>query len=74
MNPHYPIEEPDTQKQRDEAARRERMRKFGYMQNIDGMTQILPQISSAPIPSDVLGSYTGTAAADPYPEQDADDL
>ena len=74
MNPHYPIEEPDTQKQRDEAARRERMRKFGYMQNIDGMTQILPQISSAPIPSDVLGSYTGTAAADPHPEQDADDL
>ena len=74
MNPHYPIEEPDTQKQRDEAARRERMRKFGYMQNIDGMTQILPQISSAPIPSDVLGSYTGTAAADPQPEQDADDL
>ena len=74
MYPHHPIEEPDTQKQRDEAARRERMRKFGYMQNIDGMTQILPQISSAPIPSDVLGSYTGTAAADPYPEQDADDL
>ena len=44
MYPHYPIEEPDTQERRDEAARRKRMRKFGYMQNIDGMTQILPQI------------------------------
>lgn len=26
------------------------------------------------IPSDVLGSYTGTAEDDPVPEQDADDL
>ena len=74
MYPHHPIEEPDTQERRDEAARRKRMRKFGYMQNIDGMTQILPQISSAPIPSDVLGSYTGTGADDPRPVQDADDL
>ena len=75
MDPRFPIEEPDTEKRREEEKRRrEYERKFGYMQNIDGMTQILPQISSAPIPSDVLGSYTGTAAADPYPEQDADDL
>ena len=74
MYPHHPIEEPDTQERRDEAARRKRMRKFGYMQNIDGMTQILPQISSAPIPSDVLGSYTGTAEDYEAPVQDADDL
>lgn len=74
MNPHYPIEEPDTRTRQDEADRRKRMKKFGYMENIDGLTQVLPQIGTAPIPSDVLGSYTGTAADDPMPVQDADDL
>lgn len=75
MDPRFPIEEPDTEKRREEEKRRrEYERKFGYMQNIDGLTEILPRISTSEIPSDVLGSYTGTGADDSRPVQDADDL
>lgn len=34
----------------------------------------LPNMNKGPIPSDVLGSYTGTGTSDLQPEQDADDL
>ncbi len=34
----------------------------------------LREQSRGPIPSDVLGSYTGTPASGERPEQDADDL
>ena len=75
MNQKQPFQEPDTERRRaEEKRRREYERKFGYMQNIDGITEILPQMSASGIPTDVLGSYTGTGIADPYPVQDADDL
>lgn len=35
---------------------------------------ILPTMNQEEIPSDVLGSYTGTGADGLSPEQDADDL
>ncbi len=71
----YPLEEPDTQKRKDEAERRRQYeQKFGYMENIDGITEVLPQQSGWEVPSDVLGSYTGTGMYDAFPEQDADDL
>lgn len=35
---------------------------------------IRPDYDADDIPSDVLGSYTGTAYGDPDPVQDADDL
>lgn len=35
---------------------------------------IRPAYDADEIPSDVLGSYTGTAYDDPEPVQDADDL
>ena len=34
----------------------------------------LPHMNKGSIPSDVNGSYTGTAEDDLYPVQDADDL
>lgn len=75
MERNYPLQEPDTEKRRaEEQRRREYERKFGYMQNIDGITEIIPHMSAAEIPSDVLGSYTGMGAEGLYPEQDADDL
>ena len=36
--------------------------------------EILPTMNQGSIPSDVLGSYTGTALDGLYPVQDADDL
>ncbi len=36
--------------------------------------EIMASISKESIPSDVLGSYTGTPADGLVPEQDADDL
>lgn len=35
---------------------------------------VLPRMNHGKIPSDVLGSYTGTGLYDPQPVQDADDL
>ena len=41
MERNYPLQEPDTEKRRaEEQRRREYERKFGYMQNIDGITEI----------------------------------
>ena len=75
MERRYPMQEPDTEKKRaEEQRRREYERKFGYMRNIDGITAVMPQMSAAEIPSDVLGSYTGTGIDDLHPVQDADDL
>lgn len=71
----YPLEEPDTKKKKaDEERRRQYEQKFGYMQNIDGITQIMPKMSGWEVPSDVLGSYTGTGIGEEVPVQDADDL
>ena len=39
-----------------------------------GAEDVLPQQNRGEIPSDVLGSYTGTAADGGRPVQDADDL
>ncbi len=56
---------PDRQKQQDQKDR------FGKWQ---ADVSILPRMNQGPIPSDVLGSYTGTGADDLEPVQDADDL
>jgi len=71
-----PEDEPETEEQREkEKRRREQEKKFGYLQqNIDGITAVFPQMSSGTIPSDVLGSYTGTPEDNHQPTQDADDL
>lgn len=75
MIPRYPMEEPDTERRRvEEQRRRDYQKKFGYMQNIDGIAEVLPQMNRSDVPSDVLGSYTGTGLSDEQPVQDADDL
>lgn len=77
MNNSIPKPEiPDSEEQRKqkEKRRREYEKKFGYMNNIDGITSVLPEMAGWEIPSDVSGSYTGTGIDDVYPVQDADDL
>ena len=71
----YPQPEiPEEEEKEKVRRRREYERKFGYMNNIDGITSVLPEMASWEIPSDVNGSYTGTGIRDVQPVQDADDL
>jgi hypothetical protein len=42
--------------------------------NIDAMAATMPEMNHKQIPSDVLGSYTGTAKDGDAPTQDADDI
>ncbi|MGX8702412.1 hypothetical protein [Caproiciproducens sp.] len=42
--------------------------------DVDKMAATLPNMSKSEIPTDVLGSYTGTARDGEKPDQDADDL
>ncbi|MGX8709469.1 MAG: hypothetical protein ACQGTM_04390 [bacterium] len=42
--------------------------------DVDKMASTLPNMSKSEIPTDVLGSYTGTARDGEKPDQDADDL
>lgn len=42
--------------------------------NIDKMAATLQNMSKSEIPTDVMGSYTGTARDGDTPDQDADDL
>lgn len=41
---------------------------------INAMTAVMPEMNQKQIPSDVLGSYTGTAKNGDAPTQDADDI
>lgn len=43
-------------------------------EKIQNMVSVLRKESQWEIPSDVLGSYTGTSVEQDDPEQDADDL
>lgn len=42
--------------------------------NIDEMAATLKNMSKSEIPTDVMGSYTGTSRDDDKPIQDVDDL
>nr|WP_319488509.1 hypothetical protein [uncultured Caproiciproducens sp.] len=42
--------------------------------DVDRMAVTLPSMNKSEIPSDVLGSYTGTARDGEKPDQDGDDL
>ena len=42
--------------------------------NIQDLAATMRRMNQEKIPSDVLGSYTGTDEADEQPVQDADDL
>ena len=42
--------------------------------NIKNVAGTLDSMNKGPVPSDVLGSYTGMSADETEPEQDADDL
>ncbi len=42
--------------------------------NINAMAATMPEMNQKQIPSDVLGSYTGTAEDGDAPTQDADDI
>lgn len=74
--PHPMPEIPEPEEIRKEKIRRQREyeKKFGYMNNIDGITSVLPEMAAWEIPSDVDGSYTGTGIQNAVPVQDADDL
>lgn len=43
-------------------------------EKVGKMASTLPNMSKGDIPSDVLGSYTGTPRDGEKPDQDADDL
>jgi len=49
-------------------------RKQEVKPNINEMAATLKNMSKSEIPTDVMGSYTGTSRDDDKPIQDADDL
>lgn len=64
--------EKELEKEREKQQRRKKYaEKFGYMET---GAEIFPTLNQGEIPSDVLGSYTGTSRDGEIPTQDADDL
>lgn len=53
---------------------REQFHSDSKEEKVGKMASTLPNMSKSDIPSDILGSYTGTPRDGEKPDQDADDL